>query len=68
MTTAESVMTPASKVITADPEEEGISVAEKMEEHRLDGIPVVRDGVVVGLVTRNSLARVMQMRAQFGTR
>ncbi len=68
LTTAESVMTPASKVITATPDEEGISIAEKMEEHRLDGIPVVRDGVVVGLVTRNSLARVMQMRAQFRTR
>jgi Zn-dependent protease len=68
MTTAASAMTPAGKVITADPEEEGISVAEKMEEHRLDGIPVVRDGAVMGLVTRNSLAHVMQMRAQFGTR
>jgi len=68
MTTAASAMTPAGKVITADPEEEGISVAEKMEEHRLDGIPVVRDGAVIGLVTRNSLASVMQMRAQFGAR
>ncbi|MBN2098810.1 MAG: site-2 protease family protein [Dehalococcoidia bacterium] len=68
MTTAASVMTPVNKVITATPEEEGVSIAEKMEEHRLDGIPVLRDGVVVGLVTRNSLARVMQMRAQFGTR
>jgi Zn-dependent protease/CBS domain-containing protein len=68
MTTAESAMTPANRVVTADPGEEGISVAEKMEEHRLDGIPVVRDGVVIGLVTRNSLAHVMQMRAQFGAR
>jgi len=68
ITTAESVMTPASKVITASQEEEGISIAEKMEEHRLDGIPVVRDGAVIGIVTRTSLARVMQIRAQFGTR
>lgn len=66
ITTAESAMTPASRVVTATPDEEGISVAEKMEEHRLDGIPVVKDGVVIGLVTRNSLAHVMQMRAQFG--
>jgi len=66
-TTAGSVMTPASKVITIAPEEEGINIAEKMEEYRLDGIPVVRDGVVLGMVTRNSLTRVMQMRAQFRT-
>ena len=67
-TPAGLVMTPASKVITAAPEEEGVGIAEKMEEYRLDGIPVVRDGVVIGMVTRSSLARVMQMRAQFGTR
>jgi hypothetical protein len=27
----------------------------------------VRDGVVLGMVTRNSLTRVMQMRTQFST-
>lgn len=68
MTPAGLIMTPASKVITVPPEEEGINIAEKLEEHRLVGIPVVRDGVVLGMVTRNSLARVMQMRTQFGTR
>jgi CBS domain-containing protein len=60
-------MTPVGKVITVAPEEEGINIAEKMEEHQLDGIPVVRDGLVLGMVTRNSLTRVMQMRAQFRT-
>jgi len=67
MTPAGLVMTPAARVITAAPEEEGIGLAEKLEEHRLEGIPVVRDGVVIGIVTRNSLARVMQMRSQSGT-
>ncbi len=65
MTTAGSAMTPAGKVITVAPEEEGIIIAEKMEEYRLDSIPVVRDGVVLGMVTRDSLTRLMQMRAQF---
>ncbi len=66
-TPAGLVMTPAARAITVAPEEAGISIAEKMEEYRLDGIPVVRDGVVIGIVTRNSLASAMQMRAQFGT-
>ena len=61
------VMTPADKVMTVGPEEEGINVAAKMEEHRLDGIPVVRDGVVIGMVTRYSLARMMEVRAQFSS-
>lgn len=68
MVTVGSVMTPAGRVTTIAPEEEAIGIAEKMEEYRLDGIPVVKDGVVIGLVTRNSLAHAMQMRAQFGTR
>ncbi|MDM8000981.1 MAG: site-2 protease family protein [Dehalococcoidia bacterium] len=68
MTTADSVMTPADKVVTATLEEDGVSIAEKMEEHKLDGIPVVREGMVVGLVTRNSLAHGMQVRAQFRTK
>jgi Zn-dependent protease/CBS domain-containing protein len=67
MTPAGLVMTPAAKAITIAPEEEGINIAEKLEEYRLDGIPVVRDGVVIGIVTRNSLTRVIQMRAQFST-
>jgi Zn-dependent protease/CBS domain-containing protein len=66
-TPAGLVMTPAARAITVAPEEAGISIAEKMEEHRLDGIPVVRDSVVIGIVTRNSLARAMQMRSQSGT-
>jgi Zn-dependent protease/CBS domain-containing protein len=61
------VMTPADKVTTVGPEEDGINVAAKMEELRLDGIPVVRDGVVIGMVTRYSLARMMEMRAQFSS-
>jgi CBS domain-containing protein len=61
------VMTPADKVMTVGPEEDGINVAAKMEEHRLDGIPVVRDGVVIGMVTRYSLARMMEVRAQFSS-
>jgi Zn-dependent protease/CBS domain-containing protein len=61
------VMTPADKVMTVGPEEDGVNVAERMEEHRLDGIPVVRDGVVIGVVTRYSLARMMELRAQFSS-
>jgi CBS domain-containing protein len=67
-TPAGLIMTPASKVVTANPDEEGVSIAEKMEEHRLDGIPVVREGVIIGIVTRSSLGRMMQMRTQPGVR
>jgi len=64
VTTAGSVMTPAGKVITASLEDDGLELAARMDEFRLDGIPVLREGTVVGIVTRNSLARAVQMRAR----
>ncbi len=66
ITTAGSVMTPAGRVVTASPEDDGLDLAAKMDEFRLDGIPVLRDGVVLGVVTRNSLARAVQMRSRSG--
>jgi Zn-dependent protease/CBS domain-containing protein len=63
-TTASAVMTPADKVVSIAPEEEAIHIAEKMEEYRLDEIPVVKDGVVVGMVTRQNLIRLMQLRSK----
>lgn len=64
VTTAGSVMTPAGRVVTATPEDDGLGLAAKMDHFRLDGIPVVREGTVVGVVTRGSLARAVQMRAR----
>lgn len=66
ITAAGSVMTPAGSVVTASPEDDGLGLAAKMDQFRLDGIPVVREGTVVGVVTRSSLARAVQMRARSG--
>lgn len=66
VTTAGSIMTPAGKVVTASLENDGLDLAARMDEFRLDGIPVVREGMVVGIVTRNSLARAVQVRARIG--
>ncbi len=62
--TAGSVMTPAANVVTASPEEEALDLVAKMDQFRLDGIPVLRERTVVGVVTRQSLARAVQARAR----
>ncbi len=63
-TTAGSVMTPAGRVVTASLEDSALDLAARMDEFRLDGIPVLREGMVVGVVTRSSLARSVRMRAR----
>jgi len=60
--TADSAMTPASKMVSVAPEEEAFSIVEKLGEHQLDEIPVVKDSMVIGMVSRNSLLRLMQFR------
>ncbi len=64
VTTAGSVMTPADRVVTVSPEDDGLQLAAKMDEFRLDGIPVLKDGMVLGVVTRSSLAQAIRQRAR----
>ena len=43
---------------------EALDLVAKMHQFRLDGIPVLRERTVVGVVTRQSLARAVQARAR----
>ncbi len=47
----EEIMTPAEKVITADPDEPISKIFAKMERYGVKEIPLVRDGEVVGIVS-----------------
>ena len=58
------VMVPANKVVRADPEEEAVSVLERMEEYGISQMPVVGDGVVLGMLIREKLLRFIQIRAE----
>ena len=66
ITTADGAMTPADKMVSVTPEEEAFSIVEKMSEHQLDELPVVKDGMVIGMVSRHNLVRLMQFRNQSG--
>lgn len=67
ITTSDAAMTPANKMTSVTPEEEGFSILEKMEKSRLDEIPVVKDSMVIGMVSRNNLIRLMQLRTPLDT-
>lgn len=51
--TAADVMT--TGVVTADEDESVASIAEKLERNRIKRVPVVRDGRIVGIVSRANL-------------
>ena len=67
ITAADAAMTPANKMTSVTPGEEGFNILEKMEKDRLDEIPVVKDGMVIGIVSRNNLVRLMRLRTPLDT-
>ena len=54
-------MTPLSDLPPLDAEEGVFDALERMESEERDGAPVVRQGVLVGLVSRGDLARFVQV-------
>ncbi len=53
MKTARDIMT--GEVITVDPETSVEEAAKLMSEHRISGLPVVKDGKLVGIVSEKDL-------------
>lgn len=64
LVTASTVMTPAAKVISARPEDEAVSVLERMEEHRMSEIPVLNGKFILGTIIREKLLHLMRLRTQ----
>lgn len=54
-TRARDVMT--SPAVTATEDESAAQIAGKLERHRINRVPIVRDGVLVGIVSRGNLLR-----------
>lgn len=63
-TPVRAAMTPADKIVSAHPGEEALSILERMEEHGINQIPVIREGVVIGIVVREDLLRFIQLRSE----
>jgi Zn-dependent protease/CBS domain-containing protein len=66
ITPVRAVMTPADKVVSARPEEEALSILERMEEHDLTQMPVVKERVVLGIIVRENLLHFIRLRSEMG--
>jgi Zn-dependent protease/predicted transcriptional regulator len=63
-TSVQAVMVPKERLQWAAPEEPALSLLERMQRIGLQQIPVISAGSVVGLVTRDSILRVLQGRQE----
>jgi CBS domain-containing protein len=65
-TTIGQIMTPFDQTGTAHPRQTADAVFEEMERKGLDYVPVLEDGRITGVVSRNALLELVKTRKGFG--
>jgi Zn-dependent protease len=66
VTSVQAVMLPKTKLHWAAPEEPALSLLDRMRTIGMQQMPVIAGGSVVGIVTRDSILRVLQSRHEVG--
>ncbi len=67
VTSVQAVMLPKNKLHWAAPEEPALSLLDRMRTIGMQQMPVIAGGNVVGIVTRDSILRVLQSRHELGS-
>src|SRR6266851_3489198 len=67
VTSVQAVMLPKDKLHWAAPEEPALSLLDRMRTIGMQQMPVITGGNVVGIVTRDSILRVLQSRHELGS-
>ena len=66
VTQVKEIMTPFDKLKIAHPDQDALSILEQMDESNINQMPVVSEGRVIGLITRDNLIRLLYTRSQLG--
>ncbi len=66
VTQVKEIMTPVDKLKMAHPDQDALSILEQMDESNINQMPVVSEGRVIGLITRDNLIRLLYTRSQLG--
>jgi len=66
VTQVKEIMTPVDKLKIAYPDQDALSILEQMDENNINQMPVVSEGRVVGLITRDNLIRLLRTRSELG--
>jgi Zn-dependent protease/predicted transcriptional regulator len=67
VTSVQAVMLPKTKLHWAAPEEPALSLLDRMRTIGMQQMPVIAGGSVVGIVTRDSILRVLQARHELSS-
>jgi Zn-dependent proteases len=68
ITSVQDIMTPASKLKVAYPDQDILTLLQKMDEKNASCVPVMEAGKVIGIVNRENLTRFLHIRADLGTK
>jgi Predicted transcriptional regulator, contains C-terminal CBS domains len=66
VTSVQAAMVPRERLLTAWPDEPALSVLERMQSSDINQMPVLANGEVVGMISRESILRMLQTRAELG--
>ncbi len=66
VTQVKEIMAPIDKLKMAHPDQDALSILEQMDESNINQMPVVSEGRVIGLITRDNLIRLLYTRSQLG--
>ncbi len=66
VTQVREIMTPIDKLKMAHPDQDAPSILEEMNENEINQMPVVSEGRVVGLITRDGLIKLLSIRSRLG--
>ncbi|MBI4287208.1 MAG: site-2 protease family protein [Chloroflexi bacterium] len=65
-TKLDQAMTPIDKLRTSRLEESAVEVLDRLDEEEINQMPVVENGNIIGIVTRDSLLRYIRTRTELG--
>ncbi len=61
-----AIMTPAADLLTVPPEADGNVILQRLAQEDLHQLPVLEDGRLVGMVSRNDVVRYLQWQTDMG--
>ncbi len=62
-TSIKEIMTPSKTLITANPDQDALSLLETIVERNINQVPVIEEGKVIGTIAQDSLMRLPQIRS-----
>ena len=65
-TQVKEIMTLVDKVKVAHPNQDALSILQEMDENNINQMPVVSEGSVIGLITRDSLIKSIRTHSELG--